>query len=131
MRTFALPVRLCERIYQMFGVSFPQINALMRAYEDCMFVTIERKRPKAIKSRSLEQQPDTTISPDILSSSLPELEFTDAVIQSKPLPLPRKPRPVPRSRTISQAPPKPAPRVPRATKVVLRKVQDRPTSVSR
>ena len=109
----------------------------MHAYEDCMFITIERRRPQPSKSTSLDQPTETSnTSTDILSSSMPDFkEFTDTVVPAKPLPLPRRPkpqpRPVPRSRTMTQTPPKPAPRVPKTTKVVLRKVHDRPTSVSR
>ena len=109
----------------------------MHAYEDCMFITIERRRPRPSKSTSLDQPTETSsASTDILSSSMPDFkEFTDTVVPAKPLPLPRRPkpqpRPIPRSRTMTQTPPKPAPRVPKTTKVVLRKVHDRPTSVSR
>ena len=95
-----------------------------------MFVTIERRRPKTSKSRSLEQQVETDSSADILSSSMPDLEnFIDSAIPPKPLP--RRPKPLPRQRAVTQTPPKPAPRVPRVTKVVLRKLHDRPISVSR
>ena len=109
----------------------------MHAYDDCMFITIERRRPRPSKSTSLDQPAKTdSISANVLSSSVPNFkEFTDSTVSSKPLPLPRRPkpqpRPLPRSRTISQVPPKPAPRTPKTTKVVLRKVHDRPTSVAR
>lgn len=104
----------------------------MRAYEDCMFITIERRRPKTTKSKSLDQPNDTAVNPDVLSSSLPELEFTDSIVRSKPpLPPPRKPRPLPRSKTMAPTPPRPAPRASRTPKVVLRKLHDRPTSVAR
>ncbi|XP_064392654.1 LIM domain kinase 1-like [Halichondria panicea] len=87
-----------------------EINALMHAYSDCIYVTIERQKHSPLAH--------TNKVADII-------ETTDSI---RPDPLPRRPQPVPRRRLLSKKP-VPTPRSPRPP-VVLRKksVDYRPAS---
>ena len=108
-----------------------QINALMHAYTDCLYITIERRRVSIDKSSSRDKL--SPFKDDSSNNQIgQDVEMDGESVAPKPLP--RRPQPLPRTRrSIVHVPIKPVPAPRKAHPkplVTLRKrsLQSRPSS---
>lgn len=95
----ASPLKIGDEIIEINEVPIvdqdqEEINALMYAYPDCLYITIERRRPPP-------SSVNTTATPTVVADTTDSLH---------PVPLPRRPQPVPRNKRSSKKKPIPVPR---------------------